>query len=137
MASIQGYLDCTLGTLPSCTGTGIFGVGAVGCWGIYNDSGVITSSNVDDPIVQGYSTEWMVHRSFRIGASYVCSASGAVPQGTGYSDAYSFRRFSLATRRYTRTVDASDDTLLLVVGNSANSTVSFGYSYYFRILLVE
>lgn len=135
IASIQGHINIALATsFPLCTAASIDPFGARFAVGIYVDTGLVGATNANSPLQQAYSLDWMWWKSGSVNTSRVCSGAGS-PQSV--ADSYAVQRLTLATRKYTRNIDPSDDTLVMPVQNSAQSTSPIAYDYNFRILILE
>lgn len=131
---LEGHLNIFV---PQITGVTIPGAGQVNnsfahyAMGIYVDqddvSGGATSNML--PLTFAQTTHWMW---WRTGACYTYQSS----QTTDMSHAV--RRYDMmTTRRYQRRFDASQDSLVLVLQNSANSTMLFSAQFCLRVLVSE
>lgn len=133
IVSVQGHISVAGNTTyPACAAASIDTFGAGYALGLYVDTGIVAVAK--NPLAQSYSLDWMLWRAGQIANSRVCSGAGS-PQSV--ADAFNWQRWNLQTRKYTRNIDPSDDTLVLVVANSGSSTTTIGYTYNFRILIVE
>lgn len=108
-------------------------------WGIYRDVDIATSATDLPAYSAGYSNSWMVHKTGTVVEPFIFSQS-TTDQAFGITPGVNdlqYRRYELDLRKYKRTLDSLNDTLILSVENSSSSTVSIAYSFYFRMLLLE
>jgi len=118
-------------------------LGAEYAWGIYRDVD-ISSAATDLPAYSaGYSNSWMVHKTGTLSqpAIGIFNAGGLTSQYGYAATDINYRRYELNLRRYKRTMDSANDTLILSVENNTilGSTfdTDFAFSFYFRMLLLE
>lgn len=111
-------------------------------WGIYRDVD-ISSSATDLPAYSaGFSNSWMVHKTGTLAQPSIFSqntANAAYSVTGGFND-LQYRRYDLNLRRYKRTLDSFNDTLILSVENGtapASGAADLSFSFYFRMLLLE
>lgn len=112
-------------------------------WGIYRDVDFATTTTDLPAYSAGYSNSWMVHKTgtLAIPAQYTqLNADGSISfVGGGFND-FQYRRYDLNLRKYKRTLDSFNDTLILSVENGtspgANAT-DIAFSFYFRMLMLE
>lgn len=111
-------------------------------WGLYRDVD-ITSSTTDLPAYSaGFSNSWMVHKTGTLSQPFLFSqgtATQAYSAGIGATDIL-YRRYELNLRKYKRTLDSLNDTLILSVENgsaASSTTCGLSYTFYFRMLLLE
>lgn len=111
-------------------------------WGIYRDVD-ITSSTTDLPAYSaGYSNSWMIHKVGVLSQPFLFSQSTsqqAFSAGIGATDIL-YRRYDLNLRKYKRTLDSLNDTLILSVENGSSAgatTCALTFTFYFRMLLLE
>lgn len=111
-------------------------------WGLYRDVD-ITSSVTDLPAYSaGFSNSWMVHKTGTLAlpsavVSNTANQSYAFTIGT---NDFQYRRYELNLRKYKRTLDSLNDTLILSVENGsapATGVCDLAFSFYFRMLLLE
>lgn len=111
-------------------------------WGLYRDVD-ITSSTTDLPAYSaGFSNSWMVHKTGTLITPFLTSSTTATQTyaaTTGVNDAQ-YRRYELNLRKYKRTLDSLNDTLILSVENGSSpgaGVCDLAFSFYFRMLLLE
>lgn len=111
-------------------------------WGIYRDVD-ITSSTTDLPAYSaGFSNSWMVHKTGTLSQPFLI-ASNTTDQSyaaTAGATDLQYRRYDLNLRRYKRTLDSLNDTLILSVENGSSpgsGTCGLAFTFYFRMLLLE
>lgn len=111
-------------------------------WGIYRDVDIESSGTDLPPYSAGYSNSWMVHKAGALSAPALFSqntSQAAYSAGQGQND-FSYRRYELNLRKYKRTLDSFNDTLILSVENGTTAGANAGtlaFSFYFRMLLLE
>lgn len=117
------------------TGVGQNGEVMEYAWGIYRDVDLTGSSTELPPFGLGYSNSWMTHK--------VGVVSSPSYNGTAFFGDYDlgYRRYDLNLRKYKRTLDSSNDSLIFV-GESATASTATNKTTvqmitYFRILLLE
>lgn len=106
-------------------------------WGMYVDDDVNTSTTSLTPFSQANTSDWIVHKTG------IVSAPGYLPTGTAnsfFADTnLTNRRYDLNLRKYKRTMDSYNDTLVFAVetGSRTGENINLGVYYYFRMLLLE
>lgn len=103
--------------------------------GIYVDADELTSTgNTMRPLENSQTSRWMW---WRTGTLHTYALGGST-QLQGFDCTHSRDKWAMiSTRRYTRKFDSANDTLALVVQNSANSNDPIGFQYIMRILFAE
>jgi len=138
---LMGHMTLVINNGFNITGpTNPFGVDYG--WGIYRDVDFTSSGTALPAFSDGYSNSWMVHKvgflsSIGTYAQDVPTQSfGITPGNTDIQ----YRRYELDLRKYKRTLDSFNDTLVLSVENATPAGATAGtlfYSFYFRVLLLE
>lgn len=103
--------------------------------GLYVDTDdLTTTTNTMLPITNGQTNRWMWWRTGTL-HSY---ALGGSAQNLAIDMTYARDKWAMiSTRRYTRKFDAGNDTLALVIQNSANSNDPIGFQFVMRVLIAE
>lgn len=137
----MGHLTCSINNalvVPGLNNT----LSADYAWGIYRDVDIQTSGTDLPAYSAGYSNSWMVHKSGALSVPSLFSqntATQAYSATVGATD-YSYRRYELNLRKYKRTLDSFNDTLILSFENGTSPGANAGdisFSFYFRMLLLE
>lgn len=142
LISIEGHFTAGIST-PLGIPSNAPALGAEMAWGIYVDKD-ISSSSTDLPAYSlGFTTTWMMHKATRLASPALftqVNADGSVSAVTLGQNDIQYRRWEFRQRKYKRTLDSFNDTLILSVENgSPVSSVSgdITFSFYFRLLLLE
>lgn len=130
---IMGHVTVRIDDAPVSCATGLGQTFADYAWGIYKES-TYDVNQLLAPFTQGYNNEWMHHAvsTLWLPSVYPCS-----PLQTYGSGGETFRRHILDLRKYRRTLDPSNDSLVFVVENSVASGSNIYVSAYFRMLVME
>jgi len=86
----------------------------------------------------------MIHKAGALGqpSIFTSVAAGLTFSTTLGQNDFQYRRYDLNLRRYKRVMDSANDTLILSVENNGGllapaNQASLGFSFYFRMLLLE
>lgn len=137
----MGHLTITASAAYTC-GVGVNSRVSEYAWGIYRDVDFFTQGTALPAYSAGFSNSWMVHKTGTVvlPAYIQCGPTEIYSPynlgGEPYND-LTYRRYDLNLRKYKRTMDSLNDTLVLSVENSSNSNMAIGISAYFRMLLLE
>lgn len=141
LIALMGHMTLTVTNPFTTTGTTL----PFGCeyaWGIYRDVDFTSSATALPAYSAGYSNSWMVHKTGSLSTAGIYAqdtATQAYSVTPGNTD-ISYRRYELNLRKYKRTLDSFNDTLVLSVENGTSASASaatFVFSFYFRMLLLE
>lgn len=134
LAKTNFNFDCTLaGTLSGTTTYAAMGIG------IYVDSDAVDATNPLRPLQDGNSTDWLLWHYFVLRSGAFSIVSTPAPGGVVLSNHTSqlYKRYAYTMTRYKRKMDTSNDSLVMVVQNSAQSTQTAAFTFYNKFLFVR